>query len=101
MRTGIRAIDLVDHQDWRQLGFQGLAQDVTRLRQRAFARIHEQHDAVYHLQRAFDLAAKVTVARRVYNVDFNVVIEDGGVLGEDGNAALALELVGIHHAFDV
>ncbi len=29
---------------------------------------------------------------------FSPVVEDGGVFGEDGDAALALELVGVHDA---
>ena len=35
------------------------------------------------------------------NVDFYVVIENRGVLGEDGDAALALQFVRVHHSFDV
>jgi hypothetical protein len=38
------------------------------------------------------------VARRVDNVDQDVVVVDGGVLREDGDPALALELVAIHGA---
>ena len=38
---------------------------------------------------------------RVHDVDLDVVVEDGRVLGEDGDAALALQLVGVHHALDV
>jgi hypothetical protein len=38
------------------------------------------------------------VAGRVHDVDLDVLVGDGGVLGEDGDAALALEVVGIHHA---
>jgi hypothetical protein len=36
------------------------------------------------------------VAGRVDDVDFLVVIEDGSIFGEDGDAPLALELVRIH-----
>src|ERR1051326_6405377 len=31
---------------------------------------------------------------------FRSVVKDGGVLGKDGNAALAFEFVGIHHPVD-
>ena len=84
----------------RQLGFQGLAQHVARLRQRAFAGIDQQHHAVDHLERAFHFAAKIAVAGGVDDIDLYVVIEDGGVFGQDGDAALALQLVGVHDAFD-
>src|ERR1039458_9972728 len=29
------------------------------------------------------------------------MVEDGRVLGQDGDAALAIQLVGVHHALDV
>ena len=82
------------------MGFQRLAQHVAGLRQRAFAGVDQQHDAVHHLERAFHFAAKVAVAGRVDDVDLDVVIEDGGVLGQNRDAALALQIVGVHDAFD-
>ena len=39
------------------------------------------------------------MAGRVHNVDLHIVIENGRVLGQDGNAALPLQFVRIHHAF--
>ncbi len=36
------------------------------------------------------------MARRVDHVDLDVAVLDGGVLGEDGDPALALKVVGIH-----
>ena len=41
------------------------------------------------------------MAGGVDDVDFYVVIEDGGVFGEDGDAALALQFVRVHDPFDV
>ena len=38
------------------------------------------------------------MARRVDDVDQEVVVVDGGVLGQDRDAALALELVAVHGA---
>ncbi len=110
LRARVGTVDLVDDQDRRQLGFQRLAQHVARLRQRAFAGVHQQHHAVHHLERALDFAAEVAVAGRVDDVDLDFgsvarawrrMVEDGGVLGQDGDAALALQLVGVHHALDV
>ncbi len=80
-----------------QLGFERLGQHVARLRQRAFGRIHQQHHAVHHLERALHLAAKIGVARRVDNVDLAAVKVDGRVLGQDGDAALPLQFVRVHH----
>ena len=100
LRTRIGAVNLVDHQNRRQVGFERLAQHVARLRQRAFAGVHQQHDAVHHLEGAFHFAAEVAVAGRVHDVDLYVVIEDGGVLGQNGDAALALQVVGVHDPLD-
>jgi hypothetical protein len=48
---------------------------------------------------ALDLAAEIGVAGRVDDVDARVLPVDRGRLGEDGDAALLLEIVGIHRAF--
>jgi hypothetical protein len=68
------------------------------LRQTAFGRVDKEHHAVNHLQHAFDFAAEVRVSRRVDDVDLHVAITNGGVLRHDSNAALTLEIHGVHHA---
>ncbi len=107
--AGVRTIGLVHAQDDRQLGLQGLAQHETGLRQRAFGSVDEQHDAVHHGDAALDLAAEIGVAGGVDDVEgdaLRVTVLGGqrtgvlhrGVLGEDGDALLAFQIVGIHHA---
>src|SRR5262249_22565936 len=39
------------------------------------------------------------MAGRIHNVDLDVMVADRGVLGQDGDAALALQIVRVHHAF--
>ena len=75
-----------------------LLQDEARLRQRSFRGVDQQHHAVDHRQRALHLAAEVGVAGRVDDVDLHAAVLDGGVLGEDRDAALALEVVRVHHS---
>ena len=70
------------------------------MRQRAFARVHENEHAVHHAQRAFHFAAEIAVAGRVDDIDFRVVIGERGILGENRDAAFALEIVRVHHALD-
>ena len=82
------------------LRFERLHQHVARLRQRTFARVDQQHDAVDDLQRALDFAAEVAVAGRVDDVDLDVVIADAGGLGQNRDAALALEIVRVHRAVE-
>ncbi len=98
--AGIGAVDLVEDDDGRELGFKRLLQHVAGLRKRAFAGVDEEHDAVDHAQGALDFAAEIAVAGGIDNVDLDVVIKEGGVLGENGDAAFALEVVGVHDALD-
>jgi len=41
------------------------------------------------------------VTGRIDDVDLHAVVTHAGDLGQDGDAALALEIVGIHDALDV
>ena len=91
-------VDLVDHEDHRQPRLERLAQDEARLRQRALGGVDEQQDAVDHRQPALDLAAEVGVAGRVDDVELDVAVVDRGVLGEDRDALLALEVHRVHDA---
>ena len=63
MRPRVAAVDLVEHDDGGQMLRERLREHVAGLRQRAFSRVDEEHDAVDHRQRPFDLAAEVGVAR--------------------------------------
>ena len=68
------------------------------LRQRPFGGVDQHQRAVHHVEDALDLAAEIGVAGRVDDVDPGVLPDQRGRLGEDGDAALALEVVGIHGA---
>src|SRR6185437_11596772 len=47
---------------------------------------------------ALHLAAEIGVAGRIHDIDAHVPPLDAGALGEDGDAPLALQVVGIHGA---
>src|SRR5690606_28069190 len=96
IRARARAIDLVDHHDGLQAQGQRLARDEAGLGHRAFDGIDQQQHAVHHGQHALDLAAEVGVARGVDDVDVRAFVFDGAVLGQDGDAALALDVARIH-----
>ena len=98
-RAGVGAIDLVDHDDRLQPHLQRLGDDELGLGQGTFGGVDQHQRAVDHVQDALDLAAEIGVARRVDDVDAGALPEDRGDLGENGDAALALEIVGIHRAF--
>ena len=98
-RAGVGAVDLVDGDDRLQPHLQRLGDHELGLRQRPFGGIDQHHRAVDHVEDALDLAAEIGVAGRIDDVDAGVVPDERGRLGEDGDAALALEVVGIHRAF--
>ena len=98
LRLRVGAIDLVDDHDGLQPQLQRLGEHEFRLRHDRFRRIDQQHDAVDHRQDAFDLAAEIGMAGRVDDVDPHPVPVHARALGEDGDAALALQIVGVHGA---
>ena len=77
--------------------FSALRDDEFGLRQRALGGIDQDDRAVHHVEDALDLAAEIGVAGRVDDVDAHIVPDDRGDLGENGDAALAFEVVGVHH----
>ena len=95
-RVGL--VDLVDADDRLEADLQRLADDELGLRHRPFGGVDEHDRAVDHRQDALDLAAEIGVAGRVDDIDAHVLPHHRGRLGENGDAALALEIVGIHHA---
>ena len=106
--AGIRAVSLIHADDNRQLGFQCLGEHEAGLRQRPLGGIDEQDDAIHHGNTALDLAAEVGVAWGVDDVNNQVLAVlaqalavNGRVLGQNGNAALALLIIGVHDAVRV
>ena len=97
--AGVLAVDLVDDHDDREVSLQALAQNEARLGKRAFRGVAEEQSSVGHHQGALDLATEVGVARGVDDVDLDVFPAKAGVLGKDGDSALALEIAGVHHPF--
>ena len=96
--AGVGAVDLVDDEDDGQVAFERLAEHEARLRQRPLARVDEEQRTVGHRQAALHLAAEVRVAGRVNDVDLHVAHAHGGVLREDRDAFLTLQLVRVHDA---
>ena len=104
--AGVATVGLVDHEDHRHVGVERLAQHEPGLRQRPLRRVDEEHDAVDHRQAALDLATEVGVTGGVDDVDRHVAVGEllrrrtavvhRGVLREDGDALLALEVAGVH-----
>jgi len=98
VRRGARAVDLVEHDDGSESQPQRAHEHVAGLGHRAFIRIDDQQHGIRHGQHALDFSGEVRVAGGVDDVDEVAAPLDGAVLGANGDAALALEFVGIHHA---
>jgi len=97
LRARLFAIDLIDDDDGAQIEFERLAKHEASLRHDALCCVYEQQHALHHLQDALDFTAEIGVAGRVHDVELNAPVANRGVLSENGNAALALERIGIHH----
>ena len=89
-------VDLIEHDQRLFAESERLFQHEARLWHTALKCINEQYNAVHHLQDALYLAAEIGVSGGVYNVDFDAVIHHGGGLGQNRDAALTLEVVGVH-----
>ena len=96
--VGTRTIDLVDDDHDLKTGVDSVTQHEAGLGHGALKSVDQQQGAISHTQHALDLAAKVSVARGVDDVDLNVLVLDRDVLGENRNAALALLVVRIQDA---
>ncbi len=106
MRSGILPVDLIDDNDRLEIQLERFFQDKLCPGKGSFSSINEKQYAVDHLESSFYFTGEVGVPGRVDDVDFEgltacrVLIEHCGILREDGDAALALELVRVHDAFD-
>ena len=97
-RIGVGPVGLVDDDDRPQAEAQGPHEHVARLGHRAFVGVDEQQHRVDHAEHTLDLAAEIGVTGRVDDVDQVVLPLHRAVLGADGDAALALEVVAVHDA---
>ena len=66
------------------------------MRHRSLGRVDQDQGAIDHRQDALNLAAEIGVAGGVDDVDSVAAPIDRGAFGEDGDAAFAFDLVGIH-----
>ena len=102
--SSVAAVDLVDHKDdWQFLG-QSLAEHEAGLGKRTLRGVDQEQHPIDHLQATLNFAAEVGVARRVDDVDgdgrtVRQPVTYGGVLGEDGDALLSLQVHRVQHPF--
>ena len=100
VRIGVRPVDLVQDQNGAKAELEGLAEHELGLGHNALFGIHQQQAAIHHAKDTLHLAAEVGVAGGVDDVDAGLtrraIPKDTGALGQNGNAALTLLVVGVH-----
>src|SRR5690606_31216012 len=97
IRTSIAAVDLVDEHDGAVTKLQRFTKHEFGLWERAFGRVDQQDHAVHHFEDALHLAAEIGVTGGVDDIYFDVAPKHGRVLGHNGDALLAFEVVRVHH----
>ncbi len=97
LRARARAVDLVHHDHDSQACVDGMAQHEASLGHGALEGVHQKQGRVCHAQHALHLAAKVCVARGVDDVDLHALVLDGDIFSQNGDAALALLVVGVEN----
>ncbi len=93
---GIGPIDLVHHQDHRQMGLERLAEHEARLGEGPLGGVDEEQHPIDHRQPALDLPTEVRMPGRVDDVELGLPVPNGRVLGEDRDPLLPLEIHGVH-----
>ncbi len=92
-RAGTVAVNLIDDHHRALAEPQCLFQHETGLRHTALEGVYQQENAIHHHQDTFHLAAKIGVAGRVHDVDLGVAVHYRRIFGQDGDAALTLQIV--------
>ena len=92
------AVDLVHEHDGAQAFLEGFLEHEAGLGHRPLIGINNQQTAIHHAQHPFHFAAEIGVAGGVNNIDANAVVINCSVLGENRDAALPLQVIGIEDA---
>ena len=94
----VGTVDFIDNHDGLQMCLQGLAQHVFGLGHRALIGINQKQHAINHVQHALHLAAKIGMARGIQNINLHAIMHNSGIFGQNSNATLTLQIVGVHNA---
>ena len=97
LRPAVGLVHLVDHHYGLQTYLKSLLQHEARLRHRPLEGVDQQQTTVSHVEHALHFAAEVAVSRRVDDVDFCSFPVDAHILRQNGDASLALQVVGVQH----
>jgi hypothetical protein len=92
------AINLVNDDDRAQTARERFLRDEPGLRHWPVDGIDQQEDGVDHRQNTFHFTAKVSMPRRVDDIDAVIAPVDRGILRQDGDPAFTFEVVAVKDA---
>jgi len=95
---GVGPVDLVDGHDRAEPQGERFPGDEPGLGHGPLCSIHQNQDSVDHPENPLHLTAEVRVPRGIDDVDLGTLPPHRRILGQNGDAPLTLERVGIHHA---
>mmetsp|Transcript_62670 Transcript_62670/g.176697 ORF Transcript_62670/g.176697 Transcript_62670/m.176697 type:complete len:227 (-) Transcript_62670:130-810(-) len=98
VHAGAVAITFVDHNEGLDAAGKRFHQHELGLGHGALRGVNKEAHTVHDRHHTLHLAAKVSVTGGVHDVELGVLPRHGGDLRHDGNAALALEVHGVHEA---
>ena len=91
-------VNLVDNHHDRKACVDSVAQNKASLWHRAFSCVNQKQCTVGHLQNTLYLAAEVSVARGINNVDLDALVLNRDILCQNSNSALTLLIVGVQNS---
>ena len=92
----LRTVDFVETHDNRKRKLERFHQNELGLRHNALESVNDQHNAVYHLKDTLNLAAEISVARGVDDVDLSSFISNRCIFGKNRDTTLSLNIIRVH-----
>ena len=87
--VAVGLVYLVDYHNGSQAHFKGFLKYKAGLGHRSLKGVDQKQNAVGHVQDSLHLSTKVSVTRRIDNVDFNALVVYTHVLGQNRNSTLS------------
>jgi hypothetical protein len=91
-------VKVLHHDHQRKTALQSFLKNETSLWARSFEGVNDEQCSVCHLQNSFHFTTKVGVAWSINDVDSHAIPHHGNVLGQNGNPAFSLQVIGVQNA---
>ena len=97
--TSAIAVNLIDNHHDRKACVDSVAQNKTSLWHRALGSVNQKKCAISHLQNTLYLAAKISVAGGINDVNLNALILNRDVFCQNSNSAFTLLIIRVQDSF--